>query len=192
MFNKIFGEKTMTKEKKEKESIKDQDEKKKDDEKPKEKSKEKVKKLTAEQLLIKKCKEYEDMLKRLQAEFENFKKRCEKDSSDAIKCASFGVVDKLLPLVDSFEGAIASGEGDQSGLELLYKQLVGILAAEGLREIESLNHKFDPFKHDVLLKDHNEELEDDIITLVIQKGYMLNDKVIRHAKVKINSLEKKE
>lgn len=152
----------------------------------------KVKKLTPEEILMNKCNEYENMLKRLQAEFENFRKRSEKDKCDAIKCASFGVIDKLLPLVDSFEGAIASGEGDKSGLELLYKQLTGILAGEGLRAIESLNHKFDPFKHDVLLKENNEKLDDDIITQVIQKGYMLNDKVIRHAKVKINSIEKKE
>ena len=177
----------MTKEKKvEKELKKD------GSEKAKEKPKEKVKKLTAEQLLVNKCKEYEDMLKRLQAEFDNFRKRSEKDRCDAIKCASFGVIDKLLPLVDSFESAIASGEGDKSGLELLYKQLTGILAGEGLRAIESLNQQFDPFKHDVLLKEHNEEIGDDVITQVIQKGYMLNDKVIRHAKVKINSLEKKE
>ena len=134
-----------------------------------------------------------DTLKRVQAEFENYKKRSEKENLQLIKNANAGLIKELLPVLDSFELAIKNSNNTDNpdvikfkkGLELIYAQLYSILEDNGLRIIETQNKKFDPYKHEVLMVKECEK-DDDIILQEFQKGYMLNDIVLRHSKVMIS------
>ncbi len=148
-----------------------------------------------QELLEKKCKDYEDMLKRLQAEFENFRKRCEKVQALAVRTASQDLMTRLLPFLDSFDAALGSkspDDGSRAGLEQLHRQFTSVLTGAGLRPIEAIGKRFDPYRHEAVLKENNAEIDDDIITAEIQKGYMLNDMVLRHSKVRINQKEHQE
>ncbi len=134
-------------------------------------------------LLLAKLKEYEGLLKRLQADFENYRKREERARSEFLVCASAGTIQKLLPFIDTLEAA-AKVKG--SGAAELLAQLLGILKQEGLEPIAAEGRQFDPNLHEVMLTENNRAIEDGIITQEIQKGYLLRDRVLRHAKVKVN------
>jgi molecular chaperone GrpE len=102
--------------------------------------------------------ELTDTLKRLQAEFENYKKRVDKDYVNNIKNANADLIIELLPVLDSFELALKNGNCEnsetakyQKGLELIYTQLYSTLEDQGLRIIDTKNQRFDPFKHEVLM-----------------------------------------
>jgi len=134
-----------------------------------------------------KIKELTDSLQRLQAEFENYKKRVEKEKQGFIKYASQDLIVKLLPIVDSFEIALKNHKDQNKfleGMKLVFSQFYSILEKEGLKQINPLDEKFDPDKHEVLICDKSEK-PDNTITEVLQKGYIVNDKLIRHAKVRI-------
>jgi len=131
-------------------------------------------------------------LKRLQAEFENYKKRSDKEYSTNIKNANARLISSMLPVLDSFELALRDHHEDKpelakyrKGLELIYSQLYSILEHQGLRIITTKDQKFDPFKHEVLMVKESDK-EDDIILQELQKGYMLNDMILRHSKVMIS------
>jgi molecular chaperone GrpE len=130
-------------------------------------------------------------LKRLQAEFENYKKRVDKENAQFLKNANAELIKDILPVLDSFELAIKNSNGNaeittfKKGLELIYAQLFGILESEGLRPIQTKDQRFDPFKHEVLMVKESEH-DDDHILQEFQKGYMFNDTVLRHAKVMIS------
>lgn len=135
--------------------------------------------------------ELTDTLKRLQAEFENYKKRQDKENMQLIKNSNAALIKNILPVLDSFELAIknSNGEGEEinkfkKGLEMIYAQLFSVLKEQGLRIIETKDNKFDPYKHDVLMVKETDG-EEGVILQEFQKGYMLNDIVIRHAKVMI-------
>ncbi len=135
--------------------------------------------------------ELTNTLQRLQAEFENYKKRIDKEHIANIKNANSELITELLPVLDSFELALKTGVNEtaevtkyRKGLELIYSQLYSILEEYGLRIIDTKNKKFDPFKHEVLLVKEC-ELTDDTIIQEFQKGYYLNDTIIRHSKVMI-------
>jgi molecular chaperone GrpE len=134
-------------------------------------------------------------LQRIQAEFENYKKRTEKEYQIMIKNANAELITQFLPMLDSFEFAIKNSNGNnpeidkfKKGLEMIYAQFFSTLKDQGLRVIETKNQKFDPYKHEVLMVKEGEQ--DDMILAELQKGYMLNDKVLRHSKVMIT--QKKE
>jgi molecular chaperone GrpE len=137
--------------------------------------------------------ELTDTLQRLQAEFENYKKRVEKEKEQFAKYCSHRLVSSLLPLLDSFELAIKNGNGlspgghekFRKGVEMIYAQFYSLLEAEGLRPIGALGKKFDPYRHEVLMQQETDESRDGIVLEEFQKGYMLNDMVLRHSKVKI-------
>jgi len=136
--------------------------------------------------------ELTDMLKRLQAEFENYKKRVEKENAGHIKNANASLVKELLPVLDSFELALKNDSCEnpevakyRKGLELIYSQLYSILEDYGLRVIGTKNQKFDPYKHEVLMVKDSPEPEDTVLQ-EFQKGYMLNDNILRHSKVMIS------
>ena len=134
-----------------------------------------------------KVKELTETLQRLQAEFENYKKYVEKKQTDTYKYAAADMVEKLLPILDSFELALkntADREKLVKGVELIYTQLYSLLEKEGLKKINA-DGKFDPNLHEVLLKEKSCK-EEDVIIEELQKGYMLNDKVIRCSKVKVS------
>lgn len=134
-------------------------------------------------------KELEDLLKRLQAEFENYRKRVEKDQVALIKSASCDLISRLLPFLDSFEQALKNVGSNKEGLELLHKQLMAILASEGLEPVACVGKPFDPYLHEVMLQEQKEGVPDEEVTDEIQKGYQVNGRVIRHAKVKINRVK---
>ncbi len=146
-----------------------------------EKKEESIKELTD------KTKELTDSLKHLQAEFENYKKRIDKENENFIKYSSQNLIIKLLPIIDSFESALKNHQDENKfleGMKLVFSQFYSTLEKEGLKQINPLNEKFDPYKHEVMMHEKSDNL-DNTITEVLQKGYILNDKIIRHAKVKI-------
>jgi molecular chaperone GrpE len=134
--------------------------------------------------------ELTDTLKRLQAEFENFKKRNEKDWTEKVRLASQQLMIELLPVLDSFDKALEDAKDNgnaaaiKKGLEGLHKQFLKALQRDGLKEINTKG-KFDPFVHEALMREEREDLEDGDILEVFQKGYMLNSRPIRPARVKV-------
>jgi molecular chaperone GrpE len=141
-----------------------------------------------------KINELTETLQRLQAEFENYKKSLEKEKSEYVKYAKSDLILKLLPVLDSFEIALKNTTNKEKfvkGMELIYAQLISILQSEGLKAIKAEGEKFDPYKHEVMLKEKSAQ-DDDIILEEFQKGYMLNDRVIRYSKVKVSEKVSKE
>lgn len=139
----------------------------------------------------KEAQDYLAHLKRLQADFENFIKRTEKEKNDIIALANAKLISKLLTVLDEFDHTITAVNGNASrddlakGIELLHKNFHKALADEGLAPIESKGQQADPYQHEVILAEHKPGVADDTITEELQKGYRLKDKVLRYAKVKI-------
>ncbi len=134
--------------------------------------------------------ELTDDLKRLQAEFDNFKKRIEKDLAERTKLANQRLIFDLLPVLDSFDKAIEDAgqnknyEQLREGLKGLHKQFLRILEKEGLKEVRT-DGKFDPFVHEAMMREVSENADDGKILEVFQRGYILGNKTIRTAKVKV-------
>ncbi len=131
-------------------------------------------------------------LKRLQAEFENYKKRTEKENCSLIKNANVNIIRDLLATLDSFELALKHTptenpdiEKFKKGFEMIYAQFFSALQGYGLRVIDTKNQKFDPYLHEVLMIKETDQ-QDDVIIEEFQKGYKLNDIVVRHSKVMIS------
>jgi molecular chaperone GrpE len=134
-----------------------------------------------------KVKELTDDLQRLQAEFENYKKRCEKENHKFREYSKADLVKKLLPVLDSMELALKSTHKNDefvSGVKLIFGQLFSALEDEGLRRINSLGNKFDPYRHEVLMSEKSDKEEGTILE-ELQPGYMFKEAVLRHSKVKI-------
>lgn len=150
------------------------------------------KKHAADSVVDSKIAELTDDLQRLQAEFENFKKRSEKDSEKACSFSKIKIIEKMLPVMDTFESAIAkSGNEERKGLCLVYEQLKKILISEGLKEIEAKGI-FNPDFHEAMMQQESDDYRDDEIIAVIQKGYTLNGFLVRPSKVKLNKKPKNE
>ncbi|MBI2208595.1 nucleotide exchange factor GrpE [Candidatus Woesearchaeota archaeon] len=135
-----------------------------------------------------KLEELTDTLKRLQAEFENYKKRADKEKEEFAKYANAAMIAKLLPLLDTFEIALRNTKDHEKflkGMEMVYAQLFSALEAEGLRPITAEGKKFDPYYHEVMLKQESDK-EEGIVLEELQRGYMFKDKVLRYSKVKIS------
>ena len=131
--------------------------------------------------------ELTDTLQRLQAEFENYKKRIDKESAEFVKFAEEDMIKSLLPILDNFELALKNHQSPQEfykGVELIYAQFFQMLEDKGIIVIECKGCKFDPYKHEALLAVESSEDENKVLE-ELEKGYLLHDKVIRHAKVKI-------
>jgi molecular chaperone GrpE len=127
-------------------------------------------------------------LQRLQAEFENYRKRCERESQNIIKLANEELIKDFLIVLDNFELALKNPTHKDEfykGMELIYSQIITTLENNGLEPIKTLGGKFDPRIHEALLVEETEQ-EPNTITEELQKGYSLYDKVIRPAKVKIS------
>ncbi len=131
-----------------------------------------------------------DQLRRLQAEFENYKKRIEKERGEFSRYVKGEVIAKLLPVIDNFELALNSCDEKRreerfyKGVELIYAQLMEVLEKEGVRTFNPIGERFDPYKHEAMLSEESEREKNTIIE-VLQKGYTLHDKVLRTAKVKV-------
>ena len=126
---------------------------------------------------------------RLMAEFQNFKRRAAREKSDIHAYANEKIIGELLPVLDNFERALQTESGDlesyAKGMELIFTQLKTALEHAGLEEIKALGEEFDPNVHNAVMTEDSEEQEDGQISKVLQKGYKLNDKVIRPSMVAV-------
>ena len=129
--------------------------------------------------------EYRDKLQRSQADFENFKKRSIKEKQEFVKYANEGLILKVLEAYEDLGRALEVKEDKdlREGVELIYKKMDKILKDEGVEEIETEHQKFDPYKHEALMTQKNDDYENNEIIQDLQKGYTLNSKFIRYSKV---------
>lgn len=134
--------------------------------------------------LKKELEETNDKYLRLAAEYDNFRRRSAKEKSDAYADAYSDAVKAILPLADSLDIAL-SFNPDDDGIKALSKQLVDILTKIGVTVIESDGKEFDPNLHNAIMHEEDEAMGENMVAQTFQKGYMLGEKVIRHAMVKV-------
>ncbi len=139
--------------------------------------------------------EYLSRLKYLQADFENYKKMEARDRKTYEVSATEGLIKNLLPIIDTFEIAIASAKKNYNkasfvkGIELIYFDLLSVLGKEGLKQIKAVGKKFDPYYNEVTMTVINNDLLEDTVVEEHEKGYILGSKVIRTSKVKVSKVE---
>ena len=125
---------------------------------------------------------------RLMADFQNYKKRVEKEKKDLYSYANEKLVSEMLPVLDNFERALeqeTGGDGFKEGMDMIFKQLGDVLTKAGLAEIAALDEVFDPNVHNAVMTEDSEQYESGKVSGVMQKGYTLNGKVIRPSMVKV-------
>ena len=128
---------------------------------------------------------------RLQAEFENYKKRQEKRQKEFIEYANQGLLSNLLTVVDNLERALESTKKEKNvkaishGLKNILKEFHNVLNKEGVKPIESVNKKFDPSKHEAVMKEETDKHSEDIVTEEFRKGYTIKSRILRPAMVKV-------
>jgi molecular chaperone GrpE len=122
-----------------------------------------------------------DLLLRCRADLDNVLKVTAREKEECARYASKDLICKLLPVLDSLEQAAKHSEGDC----VLHHQLLDILRSEGLEPIDAVGKKFDPYRHEALFQIKSDEMEEDTVAEEIQKGYLLNSKVIRFSKVAV-------
>jgi molecular chaperone GrpE len=132
--------------------------------------------------------EYKDRYVRLLADFENFRRRSEREKADFYKYAMAGVLKNLLPVLDNFDRALDHAEqGDDfhKGVLLIYKQLFDVLEKHGVRTIDESGVPFDPNIHEAVVREEDPSVPSHTVTAVLQKGYFLHDRLLRPAMVKV-------
>lgn len=135
--------------------------------------------------------ELTDRVKRQMAEFDNFRKRTEKEKSQMFETGAKSIIEKILPVVDNFErGLVAIPEEEKGsafaeGMEKIYKQLMTTLEEIGVTVIEAAGAEFDPNLHNAVMHVEDEELGENIVAEEFQKGYKYHDSVVRHSMVKV-------
>ena len=138
-----------------------------------------------------KIEELEDRVKRQMAEFDNFRKRTEKEKSHMYEVGARDVIEKILPVVDNFERGLATVPEDQKndpvidGMDKIYRQLMTVLTDLGVEPIEAVGKEFDPNFHNAVMHVEDEELGENIVAEEFQKGYLYKDTVVRHSMVKV-------
>ena len=138
-----------------------------------------------------KIEELTDRLTRQMAEFDNFRKRTEKEKSQMYEIGAKDIIEKILPVVDNFERGIAAVPEEEKsnpfaeGMEKSYKQLMTTLEEIGVKPIEAVGQEFDPDFHNAVMHVEDEEVGENIITEEFQKGYLYRDSVVRHSMVKV-------
>jgi molecular chaperone GrpE len=148
--------------------------------------------------LQKQVDQYKDMLLRKAAEFDNYKRRIENETTNIVRFATESLIDDLLPVLDDFERSLKhSKESKESdalvkGVELIYLKLVKVLEGRGVKAFETVGKEFSVEYHDALMQMPKKDLPPHIVIEEVEKGYMLNDKVIRHAKVVVSSAPPEE
>lgn len=129
---------------------------------------------------------------RAQADFDNFRRRTVKEKEELTQYASLKLITQLLPVLDNFQRALQTGgEGSESesfakGVDMIFRQLSQVLEGEGLKPMESVGQPFDPEFHQAIMQVESEEYDEGIVVEAIQTGYILKDKVIRPAMVKVS------
>jgi len=143
--------------------------------------------------LEKAAENYKDQVLRKAAEFENYKRRTEAEITNVYRYANEGLIAELLPVLDDFERIKKSWdethdtESLKKGIELVYDKFKKVLDKQGLKEIDALGKKFDVNLHEAIMQASTDEVEPDTITNVVENGYWLKDKVLRHSKVVVSA-----
>lgn len=144
----------------------------------------------------KEYKELEDRLLRVAAEFDNYKKRTVREFQSIIKNANEELISQLVETLDNFQRALdsAKNSGDfdsfHKGVELIYQHFKDVLGKEGLKEIKAIGESFDPHFHEAVMQQESDKFPDGTVMDEISRGYMLNDKVIKHTKVIVSKGKK--
>ena len=137
--------------------------------------------------------ELTDRVQRQMAEFDNFRKRTEKEKAAMFEVGAKSVVEKILPTVDNFERGLASVSEEQKeepfvqGMEKVYRQLMASLESIGVKPIEAVGQEFDPNFHNAVMQVESEEYDSGVVAQELQKGYMYKDSVVRHSMVAVVS-----
>jgi molecular chaperone GrpE len=133
--------------------------------------------------------EYFNRLVRLQADFDNFRKRVQREREEFFKYASASLCEMLLPVLDNFQLALAAKNEDPAkvvaGVEMIYRQLEEVLQKEGLTPVAAVGEVFDPTKHEAVMREETEEYPDNTVIEELRRGYYLKDRLIRPAMVKV-------
>ena len=136
-----------------------------------------------------KIEELTDQVKRQMAEFDNYRKRTEKEKASMYIVGAKDIVEKMLPVVDNFERGLAMAAGSEDpfveGMEKIYKQLMTTLDELGVKPIEAVGQEFNPDFHNAVMHVEDEEAGENIIVEEFQKGYLYKDFVVRHSMVKV-------
>jgi molecular chaperone GrpE len=129
---------------------------------------------------------------RTQADFDNFRRRSRQEKEEFAKYASMKLIEQLLPVIDNIERALAASRDSKDydalvkGVDMTFRQLDQVLAQEGLKPIEAVGEPFNPEFHQAIAQVESDEHEEGVVVEQLQKGYMLKDKVLRPAMVKVN------
>lgn len=135
--------------------------------------------------------ELTDRVRRQMAEFENFRKRSEKEKSQMFDMGAKSIIEKILPVIDNFERGLAAVPEEQKedafvvGMDKVYRQMLTTLAEAGVEPIEAVGKEFNPDFHNAVMHVEDEELGENIVAEELMKGYMYHDSVVRHSMVKV-------
>ncbi len=138
-----------------------------------------------------KIEELTDMVKRQMAEFDNYRKRTEKEKSSMYEIGAREVIEKILPIVDNFERGLAAVPEEEKetpfvdGMNKIYRQLLSVFEGMGVKAIESVGQEFNPDYHNAVMHVEDEEAGENVVVEEFQKGYTYKDTVIRHSMVKV-------
>lgn len=182
-------EEASAKETEQEETKEEVEEKETSEEQPKEEKKSKSKKKKDKK--DEQIEELQDQVKRQMAEFDNFRKRTEKEKNQMFEVGAKSIIEKILPVVDNFERGLASipeeeqGSAFVDGMNMIYKQLLNELEQAGVAVIEAVGKEFDPEYHNAVMQVENDELEPGTIAQELQKGYTYRDSVVRHSMVAV-------
>lgn len=137
--------------------------------------------------------ELNDKLKRQMAEFDNFRKRTEKEKTQMYDMGAKSIIEKILPVIDNFERGLAAVSEEQRedafvvGMDKVYRQMLTELDASGVKPIEAVGQEFDPNFHNAVMQVESEEYDSGVVAQELQKGYMYKDSVVRHSMVAVVS-----
>lgn len=136
--------------------------------------------------------EHQQRLLRVQADYDNFRRRTVKEKEELAKYASSVLITQLIPVIDNFERALTTGDENANssayakGVEMIFRQFMDVMSAEGLTPMNSVGEAFNPEYHQAIMQVESDEYEEGIVVEEIQKGYLLKDKVLRPAMVKVS------
>ena len=137
--------------------------------------------------------ELNDKLKRQMAEFDNFRKRTEKEKTQMYDMGAKSIIEKILPVIDNFERGLAAVPEEQRedafvvGMDKVYRQMITELDTSGVKPIEAVGQEFDPNFHNAVMQVESEEYDSGVVAQELQKGYMYKDSVVRHSMVAVVS-----
>lgn len=160
-------------------------------ESPKADKKERKKKDKKQDAMKEKVEELEDRVKRQMAEFDNFRKRTEKEKTAMFETGAKSVIEKILPVVDNFERGLASISEEEKegalaqGMQMIYKQLMTELENLDVKPIPAVGEEFNPEFHNAVMQTESDEFESGVIAQELQKGYTYRDSVVRHSMVAV-------